>query len=381
MRLPPVVAASLFAVAACAAPTADTSESRQASTQSIVGGSVSTPSQDAAVLLNEAGAPSCTGTLIAPNLVLTARHCVTYFNPNTECGAPLRGELGPSLVTVSVGVHATRQGWVARATKFFVPTAQDLCGGDIALVMLDDDVTGITPATVRFSPPTIGEVAIAVGYGDQGTGRRQREGVKVLALGPVTTSYKTANGQSLPMRLPANELATTESTCYGDSGGPLFDALGQIIGIASRGLDDLCNDRPTYWTTLAAYEALIRSAANAAGHPLPEATVPPGDNRNAASGSRGAEDASSSNDVDDGDDSTDTKRAHKRDASIGSAGCASGGARPDACFLWLGIGLVLVATRRRAAEIRRRRRRRPSAARERASAPGPRGSTSPRSRG
>ncbi|MDF2693398.1 MAG: hypothetical protein K0S65_1781 [Labilithrix sp.] len=347
MRLLPAVVASIFALAACAAPMPEAAEDLHASSQPIVGGTPSTTAQNAAVLLNEAGAPGCSGTLIAPNLVLTARHCVAYFNANDECGAPLRGEIGPSLITVSVGVHATPQSWVARATKFFVPAAQELCSADIALVALDNDVKGVKPATVRFSAPTVDELGTAVGYGDQGTGRRQREGVKVLALGPVNASYTTANGQSLPMRLPANELATTESTCYGDSGGPLFDSLGQVIGVASRGLDDLCNDRPTYWTTLAAHEQLVRDAAAAVGHPLAAATPPPTSGRNTATGDPGAEDNRTGNDDDDGDNEGDEKRTRKRDASIGSAGCSVGPVRPGRSLAGLGLLLSVAASLRR----------------------------------
>ncbi|MBX3220122.1 MAG: trypsin-like serine protease [Labilithrix sp.] len=349
MRLLPVVAGSIFALAACVAEAPETSEAMGASSQSIVGGSASTSADDATVLLNEAGGPGCTGTLIAPNLVLTARHCVTYFNPNAECGAPLRGELGASLITVSVGVYANAQGYVARATRFYVPTAQELCSADVALVALDTDIKNVTPAKVRFSPPAVNDLTTAIGYGEQGKGRRRRSGVRVLALGPASTSYTTAGGQSLPMNVPVDEIVTSESTCFGDSGGPLLDSLGQIVGVASRGLDDRCDDRPTFWTSLGAHEKLIRDAATAAGHPLPQASTPTPNGQNTATGSSGApDDGSSTDDGKSDDDDGPTKRAKKRDAGVVSSGCATSGGPLDSSRAWaLGLAVAALAAARR----------------------------------
>src|SRR5215207_6280492 len=69
------------ALTACAAPIAEP-ETLAATELAIVGGTTSTTEQDGAVLISEDGIRSCTGTLIAPNLVLTARHCVSYYNQN-----------------------------------------------------------------------------------------------------------------------------------------------------------------------------------------------------------------------------------------------------------------------------------------------------------
>ncbi len=356
MRLPPVVAGSWLAVAACAAPVSETSEPMQAATHSIVGGTLSTAAQDATVLVMEAGSPSCSGVLVAPNLVLTARHCVTYFNESSECGAPLRGEIAPSLITVSAGVYANPKSPAARATRFFVPAAQNLCSDDIALVALDKDVQGITPVKVRFGPVAVNEVTTAIGYGTQGSGRRQRADVKVLALGPANASYTTATGQKLAMNVHANEVATTESTCYGDSGGPLLDGLGQVVAVASRGLDDLCIDRPTFWTSLSAHQQLVRDAAAAVGHPLAEAAAPPPRTTNAASGTGASTAEDDLATTDDGEDDTPTKRARKpRDPAVASAGCSIGTspARTSASLASaLAAALVLAVRRSRRSSAR-----------------------------
>ena len=356
MRLHPVVAGLSFALAACAAPVGDSAEPSETAKHSIVGGTPSPASQDATVLVSEAGSATCTGVLIAPNLVLTARHCVTYYDAASECGAPLRGEVPTSLITISVGVHASPHAPAARATRFFVPAAPDLCGDDIALIALDDDVNAVSPAKIRFSPLAVDELATALGYGTQGSGRHQRSDVKVLAVGPASARYRTSAGYDLPMNVPANEVATTESTCYGDSGGPLLDTLGQVVAVASRGLDELCVDRPTLWTTLGAHEAMIRNAAATVGHPLAEATVP---SRRTGTTSAASGSADSTSDDDDDDDRSAARtnandRGRGRSGGVASAGCTSAartgagaGADLDAP-LGIVLSLGLIACRRRA---------------------------------
>lgn len=321
--------------------------------QAIVGGTSSTPEQDATVLLNEKGMPSCTGVLLAPNLVVTARHCITYFNRNDPCGLPFRGELPTSHITVSVGVHASPQSWVARATKFYVPTTSSLCGSDIALIALDDDITDVKPVSLRFAPTSIDEVATAVGYGDR-PGRKQRTDVKVLAIGPLRTSYVTADGYKLPVYIDPHEVMTSESTCWGDSGGPLFDASGTLIAVAARGIDDRCRDRPTIWTTVNGHEQLIRQAATAVGHALQNDMVPPPSTNESESENRGIPSASGENQTERSELPPEKRKAQGVNA-VSSGGCSIGPSAEssDATFgrwstLWLAIATVLLVRGRRA---------------------------------
>ena len=214
----------------------------------IVGGGPSPSSQDATVLLRIGDVTTCTGTLIASNLVLTARHCIR----------------DDASVEIAVGTDAREAEPIAVGTEVFLPESHAE-GDDIAIVALDRRVRDITPAIVRTTRPEIGERAVAVGYGENGDGevpelRKQRTSIRIDALGPAVVEYETSTGSPIRVDLADKMIATGESTCFGDSGGPLFDEHGRVIGVTSSGVDDECRDRPSLFVGTFAFEALFTRA-------------------------------------------------------------------------------------------------------------------------
>jgi len=337
-----------FALAACAAPPSDREEPKGSTESAIVNGSASPTAQDATVLISDRGEGICSGTLIAPNLVLTARHCVADYDPETDCGT-ITSQTQASRLTVSIGAAASPSAFVARGVKLYVPDTGELCSADIALLSLDEDVKDVTPVKVSFASPSKDVVGTAVGYGaDQ---RTQRADIKILAVGPVRYSYPTRDGDLIQMDPMASEIVTTESTCFGDSGGPLLDDQGRIFAVASRGPDDVCRDRGSWWTTLDGHEQLIRDTAKAVGHPIVD--VAPSSKPNAATNKNNPATASDSDDDDDGDSANSFSKKKKdstkdeEDSGLDSGGC-SATRRPtgaDASFV-LGLVLALLTLRR-----------------------------------
>jgi hypothetical protein len=180
----------------------------------------------------------CTGTLIAPNLVLTAQHCVASTDELVNCETSEFGAAySPQNVAVSPNTALNRGADFYPVREVQVPPGGgDVCGSDIALIILDGQFSNtIVPMAPRLDSTVIaGELYTAVGFGDaldEGDPgiRRAREGLEV-ACGPEQCR--------LPRALTSTEFIGDSSVCEGDSGGPALDRDGEILGVVSRGEED-----------------------------------------------------------------------------------------------------------------------------------------------
>ena len=187
----------------------------------------------------------CTGTLIAPNLILTARHCVSPSLSTTKhviCGQSGFGNPYPgSNIYVTTDAQLSQQGKWYQGREVRVPKeGNDTCGFDIALVILAQRVKDVTPATPRIDKPVeIGELYTAIGFGQTefGSGGRRmlRSNLKVACEGSTCTTFPGVQ---------STEWGGETGICQGDSGGPALDENGMVIGVVSRGIQG-CN-LPTY---------------------------------------------------------------------------------------------------------------------------------------
>ncbi len=209
----------LFSITACQSAELGTTE------QAIIGGSPS--ANDSAVVGiaprqldcgQDITSISCTGTLIAPRVVVTAAHCLGYD--------PANG------FSVLFGASATAGGTLipvvgGRAHPDFDTESH---ANDIAVLILESDApAGVTPIPMHTTalPDLTGTTVRMIGYG-------------------ITSISGTDTGERMTGEAMVTEVSTDDirmepapaMSCHGDSGGPVLADTGageELVGVTSYG--------------------------------------------------------------------------------------------------------------------------------------------------
>lgn len=266
--------AMAFGCAACESPL-DVDSDIVASRFAIIDGVRSTDAENAVVYIS---APTsltndsvCTGTLVAPNVVVTALHCVAYYSAGTfscDVNGTLRGQnpgdgvIGevaePAQIEVRGGVFPDeRYAPSARVREVVGTGTTQICRGDIALLVLTDELN-LPIAPIRLSrTPSIGEPVRIVGYGatenEGSSGRFSRDDLFVLDVGTEATPTTDATAAF-------GTFVIGEGPCFGDSGGPAFAVeSGALLGVFSLLPSASCTalGLRNVYTTVASYDDVI----------------------------------------------------------------------------------------------------------------------------
>lgn len=192
-----------------------------AATQDIVGGSASNEPAVVALLRRAVGcqpdtAPlECTGTLVAPRVVITAAHCVGDLPVNA-----LEVFFGPDLT--GAGTRIAVAG--GRAHPGFDPATHT---NDVAALILERDAP-VAPIALAAALPDLTNAPVRlVGYGIT-TGTGTDVGLQRAGTARVTATSATE------LRMAPDPAMS----CRGDSGGPVL-SNEQLVGVTSYG-DPAC---------------------------------------------------------------------------------------------------------------------------------------------
>jgi hypothetical protein len=225
------LAGVLFALLACASSAPD--ETLASGAAPIIGGAADTTDGAVVAVIRISTQALCTGTLVAPDVVLTAGHCVFGIDPSD-----LEVDLGANITTpdATLTVRAT-----AVYPGFDGSPDQIVDGVDLGALLLTQSVTTVTPVPIATSPLEAGALQGAevtlVGFGaDDGTAS-SGTGVRREVTLPVTTVCART------LRLGDADA----NACVGDSGGAVL--LGGMLIAVIDGGNEGC-EAPTVETRL-----------------------------------------------------------------------------------------------------------------------------------
>jgi len=203
---------------------------------------------------------TCTGALVAEDIVLTAHHCVVERG---DGGSFLPTTLAPGDIQIELGGNHLAWGSVRARTVVVPPCGEAGGGGDVAFVVLTRKLVGMPTMKPRLDEvPRAGELYRNAGFGRCATSAggitlRMRDAGPVRTVGPLTFGLEA-------------------SVCPGDSGAPVITKSGEIVGIVS--LSAMDNDESTSAPSIMARVDRFRegfAAARAIADGASAAELPP----------------------------------------------------------------------------------------------------------
>jgi hypothetical protein len=218
-----------------------------------------------------AGEVSCSGTLIAEDLVLTAHHCISERDAR---GRATSRDRAPDEVSVQLGDGDLP--WAEVDVRVIVapPCGYHSGPGDLAILVLARKLVGIPAISPRFeAPPRLGESITPFGFG--------------RCAHTSSPEIRVQRGGGAISHTSAWEFIAPASICPGDSGGPALarwterrgDAsivASELVGVVSASAmdDDDRTEGTSVFTRIDAWRSLFATAQAVAAGASPSELPP-----------------------------------------------------------------------------------------------------------